>query len=86
MQQETEPMITYSGQLWQGENNTIHVSMSDATFQRYVKGYLEVQGIPKPTPEQQIAAVRHVRRVSYWQGVQDSEVRVIAVRGTPHTL
>ena len=82
--QQTEPVLRFGTHGWQGEDDTISVFMSDATFQRYVAGYLETIGIKEPTSEQRASAVQRVRRVAYWNGVQDKEVRIIKAQGARH--
>ena len=66
--------------LWQGENETIFVRMTDNTFHSYVSGYLATRGIIRPTSLQQYMALEYCRHLSYWQDCIDPTVRIIRRR------
>lgn len=51
------------------------LEMSDVTFQRHVEAYLQQQGIDDPTSEQRMQARQYCRRLSFWEGCNDSEIR-----------
>ena len=82
--------------LWRAETDDFVVLMTDQTFQKHFKAYLEAQGICSVHPsvlreqarrleEQQYEALQQFRRgVSYWLTCGDSEVTIKAC--TPQAL
>ncbi|MGH2495343.1 MAG: hypothetical protein ACRDIV_11625, partial [Ktedonobacteraceae bacterium] len=41
----SEPVLDYVRDHWQGENDEFFVYLTDATFQRHFKVYMESQGL-----------------------------------------
>ena len=69
-------LLNYSNHLgWHYISNTFYIKMSDATFQRHVNSYLHQQGITEPSLDQLIQARQYCRRVSFWEGCTDPEIR-----------
>ncbi len=84
MQKTIGTRLVYNGQLkrWEGQgDNCVFLWMTDATFQGYVTAYLAVQGITEPTRDQRVDAVQHCRALSYWEGVQDPNIRILRNQG-----
>jgi hypothetical protein len=72
-----EELLDYSNELgWHYfKDGMLCLRMTDAVFQRHVEAYLKQQGITEPTQEQRIAARQHCRRVAFWEGCSDPEVK-----------
>jgi len=82
-----ERLLDYVRDHWQGENEDFMVFLSDATFQRHFKAYLESQGICSLTylelqekvrqiEEQRLQAFQRFRQLDYWLTCGDSAVRL----------
>ncbi len=69
MPSEHEPILQHHGakHYWYGENDDFLLTMSDETFERYVWGFLRVEGIRQPTSEQYTAATAYCMRMKYWE-------------------
>ncbi len=83
----SEPVLDYVRDHWQGENEEFIVSLTDATFRKHFKAYMESQGLSALTylelqeqfrrmAEQQLQAFQHFRRLDYWLTCGDSNVRL----------
>ncbi len=82
-----EPVLDYVRDRWQGENEEFFVWLSDATFRKHFKAYMESQGLRALTylelqeqfrqmAEQQWQAMQRFRHLDYWLTCGDSEVRL----------
>ncbi len=80
--------LTYKGQYWIGESDTLLVRMDDATYRRHLNAYLESMGVPTQTYlqlmehvqavcEQQYQAAHILRNLDYWRDCNDPEVRIL---------
>jgi hypothetical protein len=80
-----ERLLDYVRDHWQGENEEFFVFLSDATFQKHFKAYLESQGICSLNYQEvqekfrQIEAQQHqvfqrFRELDYWLTCGDSAV------------
>ena len=80
-----EQLLEYMSDHWQGENEEFLVRLSDATFQKHFKVYLESQGICSLTfleleqkvrqmQEQRFQAFQRFRQLDYWLTCGDSAV------------
>lgn len=77
-----EPRLTYhpATDRWSGEDSTMSLWMSDATFQIYVRAYCDGTYGTWPTSQQQQVATWHCQRMAYWHGCErnrDLDVHVI---------
>lgn len=82
-----EPLLEYVRDRWQGENEEFFVWLSDATFRKHFKAYMESQGLRALTylelqeqfrqiEEQQFQAFQRFRQLGYWLTCGDSAVRL----------
>ena len=80
-----EPLLEYMRDHWQGENDEFFVHVSNATFQKHFKVYLESQGIcslsyrelqekVRQIEEQRFREFQQFRRLDYWLTCGDSAV------------
>lgn len=78
----------YDGRRWQFENESLLVTMDDATFQKHLNAYLASKGIPTLTYQQLLAyvdqvldqrikAMRQLERAEYWLDIDDPNVRIL---------
>ena len=78
-------LLDYMRDHWQGENEDFFVFLTDATFQKHFKAYLESQGICSLTyqemqekvrqiEEQRLQAFQRFRQLDYWLTCGDSAV------------
>jgi hypothetical protein len=87
--------LNHRGQRWEGiheqEDESFKVSMTDATFQRHLKAYLESRGVPTLTYlelleyvdtvlGQRVQAAKRIQQLDYWRDCDDPEVRIIPLR------
>jgi hypothetical protein len=82
-----EPLLDYVRDHWQGENDEFFVWLSDATFRKHFKAYMESQGLPALTylelqeqfrqmAERHFQEFQRFRRLDYWLTCGDSDVRL----------
>ncbi len=82
-----ERPLDYVRDHWQGENEDFFVHLTDATFQKHFKAYLESQGIcslsyqelqekVKQIEAQRFQAFQRFRQLDYWLTCGDSAVRL----------
>lgn len=82
-----EYKLDYVRDHWQGENDEFYVYLTDATFRKHFKAYMESQGLCaltylelqeqfKQMAEQQFEAFQNFRRLDYWLMCGDSDVRL----------
>ncbi|MGH2494138.1 MAG: hypothetical protein ACRDIV_05480 [Ktedonobacteraceae bacterium] len=82
-----EHILDYVRDHWQGENEEFFVYLTDATFQKHFKAYMESQGLCALTylelqeqfrqiAEQQFQAFQKFRRLDYWLTCGDSAVKL----------
>ncbi len=82
-----KPILEYVRDHWQGENEELFVWLSDATFRKHFKAYMESQGLRALTylelqeqfrqiEEQQFQAFQRFRQLDYWLTCGDSAVRL----------
>ena len=82
-----EPVLDYVRDHWQGENEEFFVWLTDATFRKHFKAFMESQGLRALTylelqeqfrqmAEQQFQAFQRFCQLDYWLTCGDSEVRL----------
>lgn len=82
-----ERLLDYVRDHWQGENEEFFVYLTDATFRKHFKAYMESQGLCYLTylelqeqfrqiAEQQFQAFQRFRQLDYWLTCGDSDVRL----------
>ena len=82
--------FAYSGSRWQFQNETLSVTMDDATFQRYLDEHLKKLGIDTRTYLQlmdyaihisslRLEAAKTLNDPEYWRNCVDPQVTVYAV-------
>ncbi|HEU0004308.1 MAG TPA: hypothetical protein VFQ36_25625 [Ktedonobacteraceae bacterium] len=83
----SEPVLDYVRDHWQGENEEFFVYLTDATFRKHFRTYMESQGLCALTylelqeqfrqmAQQHFEAFQKFRHLDYWLTCGDSAVRL----------
>ena len=82
---------------WSFENDEVIVYVDHATYQRHINAQLEKKGFPAQLAlhlytyqpvvmQQRIIVAKELRNPSYWQSVEDANVRIFPKRGVGYHL